>query len=68
MYQVVRARLRALTARVRGARRDAGMVTKRVAALAVSHAGRVALRGGWASALSRVSVIHRVPFRGFGVT
>lgn len=31
MYQVVRARLRTLTARVRGARRDAGMVTSEYA-------------------------------------
>lgn len=31
MYRVVRARLRALTVRVRGARRDAGMVTSEYA-------------------------------------
>ncbi|MFE9629350.1 hypothetical protein [Streptomyces sp. NPDC006527] len=47
---------------------SAGVCASGVAALAVSHAGRVALRGGWASALSRVSVIHRVSFRGFDVT
>jgi NADPH-dependent curcumin reductase CurA len=43
---------------------DKGRYPAGVAALAVSQAGRVALHGGGALALCRVSTGHRVPFRG----
>ena len=60
MCKAVRARLRALVCRARAARRDAGMVTNLVAALAVSHAGRVALAVGPPVGLRCSWLSHRV--------
>ncbi|MBK3628200.1 hypothetical protein JHN59_25810 [Streptomyces sp. MBT49] len=42
---------------------QAGVCAQRIAALTVSHAGRVALQGGCASVLCRVATSHRVPLR-----